>query len=65
MTLSRQQRLEELYVWAKERPLDGIESVIRVEALRRYRCTEITAASYAEAVRRMVQEARPALAPVQ
>ena len=56
--------MKELYEWVKDRPLEGIESLVRREALTRYYCTDETAVSYAQAVRRMVQEARK-VAPVQ
>ena len=56
--MTRQENLKFLLEWAKDKPLQGIESEVRQEALRRYHCTVITARSYATAVRMMLEEAR-------
>ena len=54
-----------MFDWAKGQKLLGIESRVRDEAFRRYRCSYPTAESYAIAVRMMVEEGRQSLATVQ
>jgi hypothetical protein len=67
MTLEgkRMERLEELKKWATGKSLNGIETTLRMEAIRRYHCTEPTARSYATSVRMMLQEEQKPLASVQ
>jgi hypothetical protein len=63
--LTRQERLAELFAWAKGKSLMGVESRVRDEAFRRYRCSYPTAESYAIAVRMMLEEAQKPIAPVE